>query len=62
MAGVLFRENTMTIYEWMVSKLDRSPRLRDQNDVMTWLVIGAVFLCTLLLVSLPLLVQALHHA
>jgi hypothetical protein len=60
--GGSFRENTMTIYQWMVSKLERSARRRDQNDVMTWLVIGAVFLCTLLLVSLPLLVQALHHA
>jgi hypothetical protein len=62
MAGVPFRENTMTIYQWIVGKLERNARRRDQKDVMTWLVIGAVFLCTLLLVSLPLLVQALHHA
>jgi hypothetical protein len=51
------------MYEWMFKK-DRDERLKAQKDrdVKAWLLIGAIFVGTLLAVWLPLLIAAMHAA
>jgi hypothetical protein len=48
-------------YEWMF-KNDREKRLKVQKDqdVKAWLLIGAVFVGTLLVVWLPVVIAAMH--
>ena len=49
------------MYEWMFKK-DREERLKVQKDqdVKAWLLIGAVFVGTLLVVWLPVVIAAIH--
>jgi hypothetical protein len=49
------------MYEWMFKK-DREERLKIQKDqdVKAWLLIGAVFMGTLLVVWLPVVIAAIH--
>jgi hypothetical protein len=49
------------MYEWMF-KNDREKRLKVQKDqdVKAWLLIGAVFVGTLLVVWLPVVIAAMH--
>ena len=49
------------MYEWMFKK-DREERLKGQKDqdVKAWLLIGAVFVGTLLVVWLPVVIAAMH--
>ena len=51
------------MYEWMF-KADRDERLKDQRDqdLKAWLLIGAIFVCTLLIVWLPVVIAAMHAA
>jgi hypothetical protein len=49
------------MYEWKF-KNDREKRLKVQKDqdVKAWLLIGAVFVGTLLVVWLPVVIAAMH--
>ena len=52
------------MYESMVSKRERSALKADHlaQDVRAWLMIGAIFVATMLVVWVPLIFNALHHA
>ncbi len=49
------------MYEWMLKK-DGEAGLKGQKDqdVKAWLLIGAVFVGTLLVVWLPVVIAAMH--
>jgi hypothetical protein len=51
------------MYKSMVSKRERSMVKAEQEaqDVRAWLMIGAVFIATMLVVWVPLIFNALHH-
>jgi hypothetical protein len=52
------------MYEWMFKKEERDDRLKDQRDqdLKAWLLIGAIFVGTLLVVWLPVVIAAMHAA
>ena len=52
------------MYEWMFKKEERDERLKDQRDqdLKAWLLIGAIFVGTLLVVWLPVVIAAMHAA
>jgi hypothetical protein len=52
------------MYQWMVNKRQRSVEdaRRMAGDMRAWLVIGAIFIGTLLVVWMPIIFNALHHA
>ena len=56
--------SSQAMYQWMVNKRQRSVEdaRRMAGDMRAWLVIGAIFIGTLLVVWMPIIFNALHHA
>ena len=50
------------MHDWLVSKRQRDKRdtERKERDVQAWLLIGAIFIGTVLAVWIPLLFSAMH--
>jgi hypothetical protein len=57
---LLFKESTM--YEWMFRKDEADARLKRQKDqdMKAWLLIGAVFVGTFVVVWLPIIIGAMR--
>jgi hypothetical protein len=47
------------MYEWMFKKEEKDQR---DQDLKAWLLIGAIFVGTLLVVWLPVVLAAMHAA
>jgi hypothetical protein len=48
------------MYEWMFKKDREERKVQKDQDVKAWLLIGAVFVGTLLVVWLPVVIAAIH--
>jgi hypothetical protein len=44
----------------MTNRAEHKPTKRDADEIRVWLVIGVIFVGTMLAVSIPLIISALH--